>query len=76
MNRFVLLLALLAASLGAATRPNVVVVLIDDMGWKDVGFAGNRFIETPNLDRFAQEGTRFTSVTPAPLIAPPAGLAC
>ena len=71
MNRFVLLLALLAASLGAATRPNVVVVLIDDMGWKDVGFAGNRFIETPNLDRFAQEGTRFTQCyASAPNCAP------
>ena len=45
----------------AAERPNVIFILMDDMGWRDVGFMGNTFIETPNLDRLAKEGLVFTS---------------
>ena len=41
-------------------RPNVVVILIDDLGWSDVGCYGSRFYETPNIDRLAAEGVRFT----------------
>ncbi|VGO23404.1 sulfatase [Pontiella sulfatireligans] len=40
--------------------PNFVFILIDDMGWGDVGFMGNTFIETPNIDRIAKEGMVFT----------------
>ena len=40
-------------------RPNLITILIDDMGWKDTGFAGNRFIETPNLDQLAKDGVLF-----------------
>ena len=38
--------------------PNFVVILMDDMGWRDVGFMGNSFVETPNIDRLAKEGLR------------------
>ncbi len=41
-------------------RPNVIFILIDDMGWKDLGVYGSTFYETPNLDRLAAEGLRFT----------------
>lgn len=41
-------------------KPNFVFILIDDMGWGDVGFMGNKFIETPNIDRIANEGMVFT----------------
>lgn len=41
-------------------NPNVVFVLVDDMGWNDTGFAGNKMIETPNLDRLARDGFVFT----------------
>ena len=41
-------------------QPNVVFVLIDDMGWMDLGCQGSSFYETPHLDRLAQEGMRFT----------------
>jgi arylsulfatase A-like enzyme len=45
----------------AASGPlNVVLVQADDMGWHDLGAYGNRFHETPNLDRMAAEGLRFT----------------
>jgi arylsulfatase A-like enzyme len=41
--------------------PNIVFILIDDMGWKDLGCYGSRFYETPNLDRLATESMRFTN---------------
>ena len=44
----------------AAAPPNVLVVLVDDLGYADVGCYGSRYYETPNIDRLAAEGTRFT----------------
>jgi arylsulfatase A-like enzyme len=41
------------------TRANIVVVLIDDMGWADFSCFGNQDAETPNIDRLASEGLRF-----------------
>lgn len=63
MRSFILpLLVLLAVgTFGAADdRPNIVLILIDDMGWSDLACYGNRFNETPNLNRLAEEGVRFT----------------
>ena len=40
--------------------PNIVFILADDLGWKDLGCYGSEFYETPNLDRLAKEGMRFT----------------
>ena len=52
-------------------RPNIVFILIDDMGWKDVGFMGNSYFETPHIDRLADEGMVFTSAyANAPNCAP------
>jgi arylsulfatase len=42
-----------------AARPNIVIVLVDDMGFSDVGYYGGE-IETPNIDRLAAGGLRFT----------------
>lgn len=45
------------------TRPNFVFILVDDMGWRDMGFSGNDFAETPHTDRLAREGVvLFTGV--------------
>lgn len=44
-----------------AQKPNIVFVLVDDMGYKDVGFMGSTDIPTPNLDRLANQGTIFSS---------------
>lgn len=41
--------------------PNIVLILADDLGWGDLGCYGQKRIKTPNLDRLAREGTRFTS---------------
>src|SRR5262245_43917340 len=49
-----------AARPGEAPRPNVVVILVDDLGWADLGCYGSTFYETPNLDRLARRGMRFT----------------
>ena len=42
------------------TRPNIVFILADDLGWRDLSCFGSPFYETPNLDRLAQKGMRFT----------------
>ena len=42
--------------------PNLVVILVDDMGYADLGCYGQTRYTTPRLDRFAREGVRFTDV--------------
>ncbi len=43
------------------SKPNFLFILIDDMGWKDIACCGSEFYETPNLDKLAEEGVRFTN---------------
>src|SRR5690349_2308918 len=43
-----------------AARPNIVLILADDLGYADVGVYGAKGFATPNLDRLAREGVRFT----------------
>ena len=43
----------------STTKPNLIVIMTDDMGWADVGFNGCKDIPTPNIDRIANEGVRF-----------------
>ena len=45
----------------AIERPNIVLIFIDDMGWKDAGYTGSDFYETPVIDRLAREGMVFTN---------------
>jgi arylsulfatase A-like enzyme len=45
---------------GAAEKPNIVVILADDLGYGDLGCYGQKKIRTPNLDRLAADGVRFT----------------
>ena len=54
------LLAPPAALHAAEPRPNIVLILADDLGWSDLGCYGADLHETPNLDRLAQQGMRFT----------------
>ncbi len=49
-----------AASLAAERAPNIVLIFADDLGWKDVGYQGTDFYETPNIDRLAREGMVFS----------------
>ena len=55
----------------AERKPNIVFVLADDLGWAELGCYGNKFNETPNLDRMAREGMRFTQAyAAAPVCSP------
>ena len=56
---------------GADTKPNVVLIVIDDLGWADLGCYGSKFHKTPHLDRLASEGMRFTQAYAAcPVCSP------
>ncbi|MBT3192099.1 MAG: sulfatase [Verrucomicrobia bacterium] len=55
----------------ARKQPNILLFLADDLGWKDTGVYGSRYFETPNVDRLASEGMRFTNAYSAnPLCSP------
>lgn len=57
--------------LQAQRPPNIVLIYVDDLGWRDVGFMGSRYYETPHIDRLAAEGTVFTAAyANAPNCAP------
>ena len=52
--------ALTSRVLRDGARPNLVLLMVDDMGWGDLGCYGSEFHETPHIDRLAAEGVRFT----------------
>jgi len=58
-----------AADAQVPARPNIVVILVDDMGWSDIGSFGSE-IPTPNLDALARGGTRFTQFYATPRCSP------
>lgn len=52
-------------------KPNFIIFLVDDLGWKDVGYMGSKYYETPNIDQMAREGMKFTNAyANAPNCAP------
>ena len=53
-------IALVCPIRAAERPPNIVFFLVDDLGWSDVGCYGSPFYDTPNIDRLASEGVRFT----------------
>jgi len=54
-----------------AKRPNVIFILTDDQGWADARFAGHPYVKTPNLDRFASQGTWFKQFYVAATVCSP-----
>ena len=46
---------------GPRTVPNIVLILVDDLGWMDLSCQGSKYFETPNIDRLARQGMRFTN---------------
>lgn len=61
---------LLIWSAQAARRPNVILFLVDDMGWMDSSPYGSKYYETPNMDRLARQSMRFTDAYAVPLCSP------
>ncbi|WP_216624613.1 sulfatase-like hydrolase/transferase [Paenibacillus foliorum] len=51
-------------------KPNIVFLLIDDLGWKDVGFMGSTYYETPRMDQLAGQGMVFNSAYANPNCSP------
>jgi hypothetical protein len=50
-------------SIMASSRPNILFILADDLGYADVSCYGRRDFTTPNIDRIAAEGVRFTALS-------------
>lgn len=62
---------LLGAAPTAAEKPNFVFFIVDDMGWSDLGCTGSPLYETPNIDRIAAEGMKFTQAYSACTVCSP-----
>lgn len=56
---------------GSSRPPNVIFIMVDDWGWTDASVLGSDLYETPNIDRLAREGTRFTSAYAACTVCSP-----
>lgn len=77
MNRKILIsaacLPMLAtnAIFAASRQPNIIFIMADDLGWTDLSCYGSTFYETPNIDRLAQQGMRFTNAYAACPVSSP-----
>lgn len=72
LSRLLLLsLLLIAGAARAAERPNIVLIIADDQTWHDSGCYGNDVVRTPNIDRLASEGMRFTNCFTATAMCAP-----
>jgi arylsulfatase A len=73
MNRKLLIAALLFTvhgALPASERPNIVLIMADDLGYENLACNGSKLNSTPNLDKLAAEGMRFTNAHSQPLCTP------
>lgn len=55
---------------GASPKPNILIIVADDLGYADVGFNGGKVIQTPNLDRLAASGVNLTDFRACPMCSP------
>ncbi|MCB9952110.1 MAG: sulfatase [Planctomycetaceae bacterium] len=70
LSLFGLVVLVSCLSVQAAERPNVVIFLVDDMGWMDSTPYGSQYYETPNMQRLAKQSMRFTDAYALPLCSP------
>ena len=68
-THLLMLLAMLAAHASASDKPNIVIMVADDLGWADVGYHGGN-IDTPSLDKLAEEGVRLNRFYTTPICSP------
>jgi arylsulfatase A-like enzyme len=73
MRRLSVLIFLLISlpAVSADSKPNILFILADDLGWSDLGCYGSPFQETPHLDQLAREGMRFTQAYSAGAVCSP-----
>ncbi len=65
-------LTLMSGFVGAEEqRPNIVLIVVDDLGWKDLGCQGSDYYQTPHIDSLAEQGVRFTQAYAAAAICTP-----
>src|SRR5437867_13382946 len=69
----VALASAVAPAHAADRKPNLVHIVADDLGWKDVGFNGSTDIKTPNIDALAAGGAKFTQFYVQPMCTPTRG---
>ncbi len=71
MFRQLITLLFLTATLSASDRPNIIVIVADDLGYGDLGFTGHPHIRTPHLDQLSKNGATFTHFySPAQVCSP------
>ncbi len=71
VSLLVLNLTSLEAQAQAKPKPNIILFLIDDLGWADLGITGSKYYETPHLDKLAREGAFFTDAYAANPVCSP-----
>jgi arylsulfatase len=64
------LLGITVISAQSPAHPNVILIIIDDQGYGDLGYTGNHHVLTPEIDRFAGQSIRFTNFYVSPVSAP------
>ena len=57
---FAFVILLFAFGIQLTAKPNIIFIMVDDMGYHDLGCYGSKTISTPNINRMAKEGIRFT----------------
>lgn len=57
-------------------KPNIILIMVDDLGWGDVGFNGNAKVKTPHLDRLAEKGFRLSRFYSAAPVCSPTRASC
>lgn len=65
------ILSLSGFSCVLSAKPNIILILIDDLGWSDIGCYGNEIVDTPRIDQLALEGLRFTDFYAAGAVCSP-----
>jgi arylsulfatase A-like enzyme len=73
---FLLITGFLAVSAFAADRPNIILVMADDLGWGDTAYNGHRLMRTPHLDAMAANGLRFDRFYAASAVCSPTRASC
>ena len=69
--KYIFVVLIFSLSLLAKDRPNILFIMIDDLGWKDLNCQGNSSFHTPNIDKLAAQGMRFTDAYAAAPVCTP-----